>query len=131
MSALGDILDLGLGVLRGVAGAVTGTLDQDDVTTAWTEGRIVTELREPAEGNKDRLERVLELAAPVTYEVEADDPDDDPTVVTVTPRADANVVFTGSTTRWRAMSADPITPGGTTIAWRLRLEAFVVRDASI
>jgi hypothetical protein len=115
VSLLGDLLGLGLGVLREVAGAVTGNLYQDGATTAWTQGRIVSEVRQPDEGDRDRLERVLELqAAGITG---------------VTPRADARLTFTGSSTRWRVVSADPIAPGGTTVAWRLVLEDFVNRSA--
>lgn len=113
MSVLGDLLGLGLGVLRGVNGEATGTITQDGASTAFTLGRIVRRRRTPDGGNKDRLEVDLELAA---------------AGIGVEPRTDARIVLTGDATDWLVTRADPFAPGGTVLTWSLTLLDWTNRE---
>lgn len=112
MSLAGDILGLGLSVMREVTGAVTGTIAApgSPTTSAWTQGRVVSQSRQPGEGNKDVEELVVEIQA---------------AGLSVTPLADMRVVISGNT--WVVISADPIAPGGTVVAWRLELRDWTGR----
>jgi hypothetical protein len=117
VSLAGDLLGLGLGVLRSVAGEATGTITQDGATTAFTSARITSRRRRPLRGNLDAQEVELELAASG--------------ITGVTPRPDALVTITGDDTLWLALKADPVAPGGTVIAWRLSLQTHVNRDLTL
>lgn len=98
---------------RNLAGEVTGSIVQGGDSTAWTQGRVVTDARAPrAGGRSDQLSRVLEIQADG---------------IAVIPQADARITFTGATTTWIVTAADPVAPGGTVVAWRLSLIDLVVR----
>jgi hypothetical protein len=116
VSLAGDLIGLGLDVLREVAGGQTGNLVQDGTTYAFTKGRLVRDDRRPGAGNRDVREGVLELAV---------------AGVAIEPRADAVLTFTGDTTAWTVTEARPIAPGGTTVAWRLTLRDDEQRDAAL
>lgn len=98
---------------RALSGEVTGSLVQEEVTTAWTLGRIAREGREAGPSNSDTRTRVLEIQA---------------AGLSVEPRANARVLFTGSTDTWAVLESEPIAPGGTVVAWRLSLIDKVSRE---
>jgi hypothetical protein len=111
MSLASDLLELGLGILREVSGAVTGTLTDPTTSAAptavnWTLGRIASETREARAGQADVRRRVVEIDA-------------DGFTGGFVPRADMKLAFAGSTDKWAVVEAEPIAPGGTVIAWRL------------
>lgn len=113
MSLAGDLFGMGLDLLRGVAGESTGTLTQDGTSYAFTLGRVVNDGRSPRRGRTDLKTRVLEIKA---------------SGVAVTPQVDSRITFTDETATWVVTEAEPIAPGGTTVAWRLTLVDVVDRE---
>lgn len=118
MAGAGELVKAGIARLGVAIGTKTGTLTQGTpaVESAFT-GLVVTDrsrLPRPGTGLADN-EEITALIA-----------DED---ISVTPQADARVTFTGESASWHVVQADPIAPGGTTVAWELLLRTETGRTA--
>lgn len=113
MSDLGALTADGIGLLIGSLGEATGTLTQDGTANAFTDGVVVRENRRPRQGQSDIRERTLVLLNDG---------------IGVTPVTDSRVAFTGDSTSWTVLEADPISPGGTSVGWVLELTTNTARE---
>jgi hypothetical protein len=110
------------------AGDLEDVLDLDDLVAvggtltlpsggdyAFTGARIVREERPPRGGRSGKTDlRRRSVLMPASG-------------IPATPVANARVEFTGDTATWAVQEAEPIAPGGTTVAWRLTLVDVVDR----